>query len=331
MLFTQNDSSFTNTSTVNFWLGVDGGGTNCRAALADAAGKVLGAGQAEAANLIRVGVEAAVAHIQQAVAAACAQAGVSVAQITGACFGLAGVGNAQHHAAMLAALRATFPIPHLLLETDARIALAGATDLQPGVVVIAGTGSIACGINARGQFARAGGWGPAMGDEGSGFYIGRRALAAVVMAFDERGAATSLSGPVCQHFHVSAPPELPPVIYSEPVKVMHEIAQLSKLVVAHAQTGDTVALGILTDAAHELARAVNAVIRKLGMQDEAFRVAYVGGVFGAGDLMLEPLRRAVRAGAPWAEVAPPLLPPVQGAVKLARGLSAALPNAHLNA
>jgi N-acetylglucosamine kinase-like BadF-type ATPase len=310
-----------------FWVGVDGGGTNCRAALADATGEVLGTGQAAAANLIRVGLDAAVAHIQQAVHEACTQAGINLIQISGACFGLAGVGNPQHHTMMAAALRVAFPQMHLLLETDARIALAGATDLQPGVVVIAGTGSIACGINARGQFARAGGWGPAMGDEGSGYYIGRRALAAVVMAYDERGAATSLTGPICQHFNVVTPPELPPVIYNEPIKVMHEIAQLSKLVVTHAQTGDAVALGILTDAACELARAVNAVIKKLGMQAETFRVAYVGGVFGAGELVLGPLRQAVLKCAPNAEIAPPLMPPVQGAVKLAM----ALPTVGLNA
>lgn len=309
-------------SALTYWLGVDGGGTNCRAALADATGKILGTGQAAAANLVRVGLEAAIVHIQQAVAQACQEAGINAAQITGVCFGLAGVGNPQHHATMLAALHAAFPIPYLLLETDARIALAGATDLQPGVVVIAGTGSIACGINARGQFARAGGWGPAMGDEGSGYYIGRRALAAVVMAYDERGPATSLTGPICQHFRVATPPELPPVIYNEPVKVMHEIAQLSKLVVAHAQTGDAVALDILADAAYELARAVNTVIEKLGMQAEAFRVAYVGGVFGAGELVLGPLRRAVHECAPKSEVAPPLMPPVQGAVKLAMALPA---------
>ena len=321
-IFDSSNTAPTNPNTPTYWLGVDGGGTNCRAALADETGNLLGKGQAAAANLVRVGLDAAVAHIQQAVAEACTQAGVSAAQITGVCFGLAGVGNPQHHATMQTALQVAFPFKHFLLETDARIALAGATDLQPGVVVIAGTGSIACGINARGEFARAGGWGPAMGDEGSGYYIGRRALAAVVMAYDERGAATSLTEPVCQHFHVETPPELPPVIYNEPVKVMHEIAQLSKLVVRHAQTGDAVALDILTDAAHELARAVNAVIKKLGMQHEAFRVAYVGGVFGAGELVLGPLRQAVCLCAPKAEIALPLMPPVQGAVKLAMALPA---------
>jgi glucosamine kinase len=309
------------TEKTSYWLGLDGGGTNSRAALADTQGRIIGQGHAAAANLVRVGLDNAVAHIQQAVAAACAEAGIEVAQITAACFGLAGVGNPKHHAAMLAALRQTFPQLNLLLETDARIALAGATDLQPGVVIIAGTGSIACGVNANGEFARAGGWGPAMGDEGSGYYIGRRALAAVVMAYDERGAETSLTGPVCQHFHVATPPELPPVIYNEPIKVMHEIAQLSKLVVAHAETGDRVALSILIDAALELARAINAVVRRLNMQEQRFRVAYVGGVFAAGELILEPLRYLVRQVAPQAEIAPPLFAPMVGAVKLARRLA----------
>src|SRR5205085_4023000 len=96
------DSSITAAALLNapgFWLGVDGGGTNCRAALADATGKVLGTGQAAGANLARIGLDAAVTHIQQAVAEACAQASINIAQISGACFGLAGVGNPKHHAA----------------------------------------------------------------------------------------------------------------------------------------------------------------------------------------------------------------------------------------
>lgn len=303
-----------------FWLGVDGGGTNSRAALVDATGKLVGQGYAAAGNPARVGLENAVAHVQQAVAEACAQAGVSVQQITAACFGLAGVGNPPHHAAMLAALEQVFPVRPLLLETDARIALAGATNLRPGVVIIAGTGSIACGINAAGRFERAGGWGPAMGDEGSGYYIGRRALAAVVMAYDQRGAETSLTAPVCAHFRVATPPELPPVIYNEPVKVMHEIAQLSKIVVQHAEAGDRVANSIISDAALELARAINAVIRRLELQDQTFRVAYVGGVFAAGELILEPLRYLVSQVAPKAEIGPPLAPPMLGAVQMAQQL-----------
>jgi len=300
-----------------FWAGVDGGGTNCRAAIVDARGMVVGRGHADAANFLRVGLEAAVAHVGLAVEEACAEAGIEVARIGSACVGLAGVSHPDHHRRMLAALFARLSISHLLLETDARVALAGATGNEPGIVIIAGTGSIACGINARGRFARAGGWGPTMGDEGSGGYIGRRALEAVVMAYDYRGQPTTLMEPVLRHFGVSTPPELPPVIYDAPADVPGRIAQLSRLVVEAARQGDRVSCQILSDAAAELARAAIAVIEQLRMEGDSFRLAYVGGVFEAGDLVLDALREEIHRVAPGAIVAPPFEPPVLGAARLA--------------
>lgn len=309
-----------------FWLGVDGGGTNCRAAIADDAGAVRGEGGAEAANFLRVGLERAISNINQAVNEACRQANIEPAQITATCIGLAGVSYPDHHRQMLTALKETLPIPDLTLETDARVALAGATGNRPGVVIIAGTGSIACGINARSRFARAGGWGPVMGDEGSGSYIGRRALEAVVMAYDYRGAPTRMMEPVLRHFGVSSVPELTTVIYdssrTEKGEVQARIAQLSRIAVRAAQEGDAVALEILRDAADELAKAAVAVIEQLRMENEAFQVAYVGGVFEAGELILAPLREEIKKVAPRAELAPPQEPPVIGAVQMARALSA---------
>ncbi len=305
---------------VHYWLGVDGGGTNCRAAIVDDLGVLRGEGRSEAANFIRVGLETAIVHIKSSVDEACARAGIEPSQITAACVGLAGVSHPDHHRRMLAALKAALPIPEITLETDARVALAGATGNQPGVVIIAGTGSIACGINARGRFARAGGWGPTMGDEGSGSYIGRRALEAVVMAYDYRGQPTTMMDPLLRHFGVSSPLELPPVIYDSPAEVVSKIAQLSKIVVNAAQEGDQVAQEILKDAASELARAAIAVIEQLRMENEIFRVSYVGGVFEAGELILGSLREEITRVAPHAEIAPPIDPPVIGAVNLARSM-----------
>jgi N-acetylglucosamine kinase-like BadF-type ATPase len=306
----------------NLWLGVDGGGTNCRAVIVDDSGEIIAEGHADAANFIRVGLTAAIDHIRQAVNQACEQAEVEASDITSACIGLAGVSHPDHHRQMLAGLRETLLIPEILLETDARVALAGATGNKAGIVIIAGTGSIACGINARGRFARAGGWGPTMGDEGSGSYIGRRALEAVVMAYDYRGEPTAMMEPVLRHFGVSSPPELPPVIYDEPEKTMREIAQLSKIAVKAAQDGDKVAREILKDAAIELAVAAIAVIEQLRMERESFQVAYVGGVFEAGELILSPLREEIQHFAPNAEIAPPIDPPVIGAAKMAKALHA---------
>ena len=309
-------------STAKFRLGVDGGGTHTRAALADADGCVLAEGHAAAANLVRVGLSAAVVNVERAVNEACQKLQIESSQIAAACFGLAGVGHAKHHAAMLAALRAAFPRVAIQLATDARIALAGATDLRLGVVIIAGTGSISCGINAAGRFARAGGWGPVMGDEGSGSYVGRRALEAVVMAYDQRGAPTSMTAEVLRQFGVNAPPELPPVIYDaspeERQVVQQKISQLARVAVQCAQAGDWVALQILQAAALELARAACAVIAQLELARERFHVAYVGGVFEAGELMLAPLRAEIQRVAPLAELGAPLHSPMVGAVKLAQ-------------
>jgi len=306
----------------HFWLGIDGGGTNCRAAIVDHEGKLLGEGQADAANLLRVGLDNAVANIKKAVHQACAHAGIVAAQITAACIGLAGVSQPGYHQQMLEALKKALPIPDISLETDARVALAGATDNAPGVVIIAGTGSISCGINARGHFARAGGWGPIMGDEGSGSYIGRRALEAVMMDWDHRGKPTSMREPVLKHFGVSSPPELTTVIYDSSAKekgdVPARIAQLSRVAVKAAQEGDLVAQDILTAAAKELAKTTIAVIKQLRMEQDTFRIAYVGGVFEAGELILKPLREEIQKIAPNAEIAPPLDSPVIGAVKMAQ-------------
>ena len=310
----------------HYWLGVDGGGTNTRAMLFHAlaapdvplANCLVGEGRAAAANFHRVGVEAATNSIVTAITQACRQANITPHQITAACLGLAGVSHPDNHHKMYVAVEQALPTLNFTLETDARIALAGATAGKPGIVIIAGTGSIAYGVNKDGEVARAGGWGPTLGDEGSGTYIGRRALEAVMTAYDRRvHEETKLTEKVCRFFNVNTPPELPAVIYNPDSNVMPQIAQLSKLVVTTAQEGDATAIEILKDAAHELARAIKAVIEQLAMQQDEFHIGYVGGVFGAGELILQPLRQAITAFAAKAKIAPPLEKPAVGAAKMA--------------
>jgi N-acetylglucosamine kinase-like BadF-type ATPase len=210
----------------------------------------------------------------------------------------------------------------LFLTTDAEIALGGATDCQPGVVIISGTGSIAIGLNARGEKARSGGWGPTLGDEGSGYDIGRRALGAAMAAYDGRIDETVLTARICDYFQVASPTELPKVVYDNQRDAVR-LAPLSRIVEEAAGEGDRVAIEILGEAAWELARAVVAVIERLHMQAESFPVCYVGSVFKGGELILAPMRKSILQFAPGAEVRSPLYPPAIGAVKLAlkqRGL-----------
>ena len=171
------------------FLGVDGGGTHTRAVLVDARGREIGRGQAAGANWASVGVAAALANIQRAVAAARAAAGVAGPARAAWC-GLAGVDRPADRALIAPGLRDLAAT--LRLTNDAELALAVLPD-RAGVCLVAGTGSIAVGRAPDGRTARAGGWGHVLGDEGSGYDIGRQALLAVARAADGRGPATALT------------------------------------------------------------------------------------------------------------------------------------------
>ena len=296
-------------------LGVDGGGSKTRAVVADGGGKILGEGLAGASNPLRVGVSEAVGAIRDAVDRACAEAGVRRSDIVAAEVGLAGVRRADIRERMLAAL-AELGLGTVEVVTDADIALYGATSGKPGLVIIAGTGSVCCGVNARGRRACAGGWGPVVGDEGSGSWIARRALQSVAHATDGRGPKTALVEAACAYFNVAKAEDLSTAVYA-PNVTNSRIAGYAGRVVEAAKKRDVVAREIVEAAGRELARAAAAVIRKLRMERERFQVAYVGGVFAAGALILDPLIEELAGVAPRAQVAPPQLAPAEAAARMA--------------
>ncbi|MFP5264555.1 MAG: BadF/BadG/BcrA/BcrD ATPase family protein [Blastocatellia bacterium] len=304
-------------SRETYFLGIDGGGTKTHAVITDAACRVVGEGSSGASNPLRVGLEEAVSHIEQAVADACASARVRLRQVTSACAAIAGVNHPIHYHTMKDALDQALGLGALELVTDARAALEGALDGRAGVVLIAGTGSIAMGLNEAGEQARSGGWGPTISDEGSGYDIARRALKAVISSFDGRSPATSLSGLILDKLRISSAADLPGVIYNSDSEAV-EIASLAEIVADAARGGDGVAREILAGAGRDLGELVLSVVKRLALQSHSFRVACVGSVFKSGELVLAPLREAVLREARAAEIGPPLYPPAIGAVKLAR-------------
>jgi N-acetylglucosamine kinase-like BadF-type ATPase len=296
-------------------LGVDGGGSKTRAVVADGGRKVLGVGVAGPSNPLRVGVSEAANAVREATERACAEAGVRRIEIVAAEVGLAGVKRADIRERMRAAL-VELGIKTVEVVTDADIALYGATEGKPGLVIIAGTGSVCCGMNARGRRACAGGWGPVVGDEGSGSWIARRALQAVARASDGRGRKTSLVEAACEYFNVAQAQDLSTAVYA-PNVTNSRIAGFGSRVVKAARKRDVAAREIVEEAGRELARAAAAVIRKLKMERERFQVAYVGGVFAAGSLILEPLGEELKHAAQHAFLAPPLLAPAEAAARMA--------------
>jgi N-acetylglucosamine kinase-like BadF-type ATPase len=253
--------------------------------------------------------------VREAAERACAKAGVRRVEIVAAGVGLAGVKRADIRERMRVALK-ELDIKTVEVVTDADIALYGATEGKPGLVIIAGTGSICCGVNARGRHACAGGWGPVAGDEGSGSWIARRALQAVARATDGRGPKTSLVDAACDYFNVAKAEDLSTAVYA-PNVTNSRIAGFGSRVVVAARRRDAVAREIVEEAGRELARAAVAVIHKLKMEREHFQVAYVGGVFAAGSMILDPLGEEVRSVALRAFIAPPVLAPAEAAARMA--------------
>ncbi|HWP56039.1 MAG TPA: BadF/BadG/BcrA/BcrD ATPase family protein, partial [Pyrinomonadaceae bacterium] len=243
--------------------GVDGGGTRTRAVVLDGH-RVIGEGEAGPSNPLRVGVSSSVTAIRDAIDRACGAALIHRDDLVAVGIGLAGVRRKDIRTRMHDVLVETLGVETIEIVSDGDIALYGATDGKPGVVIISGTGSISVGVNRHGKRVYAGGWGPVAGDEGSGSWIARRALQMVARASDGRGPQTALTEAACEYFQVSAVEDLSTAIYA-PTITNDRIAGFSRLVIATARTGDEVALGIIDEAGKELGKAAVAVIRKLKM------------------------------------------------------------------
>src|SRR5688572_6428487 len=176
---------------MRFFLGVDGGQSTTTALIGDETGRVLGAGEGGPCN--HVGAAEGRAKLTNAVSAcveqACTNAGLDPRAISyeAACFGMSG--GPDDKQALLAEI---LPAERLIVTTDAVIALSGATAGEPGIIAIAGTGSIAFGRNEAGRTARVGGWGYVFGDEGGGFDITRQALRAALRYEEGWGPETAL-------------------------------------------------------------------------------------------------------------------------------------------
>jgi N-acetylglucosamine kinase-like BadF-type ATPase len=298
-----------------YFLGVDGGASKTSALVTDEQGEPLGDGLAGPSNHLRVGIETAARNIERAVNKALVAADVTSREIVWAYCGIAGADHPAHRQEVVDSLSIFFPRGNFTVDNDARIALTGAVGYGGGVVVIAGTGSVAFGRNEAGQESRAGGWGPIVGDEGSGFGIARAALGAIVRAWDGRGPETRMTDMLRNEWNMK-PEDIPRFVYA-PATHTDDIARFGKLAIDAAGAGDAVARAILDDGGRELGECVVAVAKRLDMLATAFPVSYTGGAFNAGALLLDPMRKVILAAAPKATIAPPAKTPVQGAAMMA--------------
>lgn len=294
-------------------LGIDAGGSKTVALVTDANGAVIGEGRAGGANLQTEG-ELQVEKVLHEVIERAMNGRYTAPEAV--CLGMAGVDRESDGRIIRDIMRRLGFRQNTLIVNDALIALVAGAGANPGVVVISGTGSIAFGVSHRGLAARAGGWGPTLGDEGSGYWIGRRALEAVVRDVDGRGPKTALTERVLEFFSLSRPELLVSEIYHQP-HGRRAIASLAPEVDRARFEGDLVAGEIMTDAADELATAAGSVITRLDMRGEQFPILLAGGMLKRSEWLAAEILRRMAEVAPRSEVLPLTEEPVTGAVRLA--------------
>lgn len=298
---------------MRYMIGVDGGATGTVAVLADEQGTILHAAQASASNYIAVGEASAGQALHQVIQRLVLEAGYRLEDCVAATFGLAGLNNDADARAYRGLIDPIGLGGTVHVENDIVIAWAAATGCKPGVVVIAGTGSSAFGVNAKGERIKSLGWDYVLADQGSGYWIGLQGIRAAIKAWDGRIAETPLVDYMIQHYNLSRPEDMLTLAYM-PDFEKPQIASFSKYVSVSAEQGDTAAIDILRQAGEELGQAVCAVIQRLGIATEAFTVGLIGGAFRSGEYLTAPFHAKVLALAPHAHIEPARYPPVIGAV-----------------
>jgi N-acetylglucosamine kinase-like BadF-type ATPase len=294
-------------------LAIDGGQSSTLAMLGNKQGQILATGRGGAVGHFheRGGKQAYEDALSASTLMAMHGAGIGRDTVTHICLGMTGaIDESREIVARL------FPAAQVVSYHDTITALAGASVAQPGVVVIAGTGSIAYGRLSDGASARAGGWGYALGDEGSGYWLGMQAIRAAARAADGRDEATLLSELVLKHLDADDLWALHQRYYAEQLP-RYEIASLAALVGSAANAGDAVAQRLLAEAGTELGLAAVAVIRQLSRIDSGMAVYMTGGVFRAGLPVIDAFRKAVAAGSPASRVYNAAFSPIVGALLLA--------------
>ena len=297
-----------------YFLGIDAGGTKTVGALANEE-RELARAQSGTIKLMRTGEEIARKNLASLLTQLAATTGVGLSSITRTCIGMAGFSVPL----VTNWVRATVPQligGALLVCGDEEIALDAAFHGGPGVLVIAGTGSNVVGRTHDGRLAHAGGWGPALADEGSGHWIGHEGLRSAFRAMNE-GQGTELFESIIAHWKLGGLGELIEKANAIPAP---DFSQLVPVIVACAERGDAVGLDLLRRAGEELAHLTLVVIRRLREIGETSlpRVAFTGGVLHHVAAVRVAMVDALRRAEPAIEVLSEAVDPVQGALWRAR-------------
>src|SRR5262249_42768242 len=292
------------------YLGIDAGGTKTDCAVSNGA-ELLGQATGPSSKLARVGRDKARENLQSVILRAYDTARVQAANAQHVCIGMAGAWLPEAVQWGQETIREIIPGATIYVAGDHIIAHRAAFGTSPGVLVIAGTGSIAFGRNQAGETARAGGWGPNVSDEGSAFWVGREAVTAALHAYD-LGSTNGLLPLIAQAWKVAPEEVIRRANAAEP-----RFAELAIAVVDAAEKGDPTARDITDRAGQALAVLGASVIHRLWPNGGVVPVALAGGVLQNSARVRQSFKEAIRSRVPEAAVSFARVRPVLGALEIA--------------
>lgn len=303
---------------MQYYIGVDGGGTKTAFAMADENGKMYGELYKAGASYKHAGWDATFGCIEGGVKELLAKVPARKEDVY-ICIGAPNYGESKEFDQKLEeGIGHILKGYHFKIVNDCEVGWAGSLGLKPGINIVAGTGSIGFGKDSYGTIAQAGGWSDFFGDEGSCRWLGVKAIELFSKQADGREERGPLYDVVMEHFHIEEPVDLIDLFETEYQPYREKLAGLQRLLLAAAEREDKKAQECYEKAAAELAMIIKAVYRKLKFE-EACTVSYSGGLFRVGDRILRPLLEELKDYN--IKFCSPLYEPVKGAVLLAAELA----------
>lgn len=309
-------------SVHSYVIGIDGGGTKTRALIADTAGRSLAEFCAGPSNMQVHGAEQSARVIAALVKKCLTRVRADDSRLAALCCGLAGVGREPDRRRMRAALKKMITLAArrpdaVIIENDARIALEGAFCGGPGIILVAGTGSITYGRDVRGGMHRAGGWGRYLDDGGSGYAIGKEALRAFTAYLDGYGMHSRLFEILADRFGLKDQCSVIRAVYTGGL----DLASIAPAVLETAGNRDRLCSKIVEDAVSDLTRYAAAIYAKINKSGECRRdkmpLVFCGGLIDSDTVLSRRLRARLKRQLPQIRIVEAAESPVAGAVRMA--------------
>lgn len=310
---------------MKYLMGIDGGGTNSRLLAVSAAGETLGCARGRSTNIESNPVDTVREHLRELICGFMEESGLPLASCAGICLGTAGV-DTQETLRTVEEIMESLALPFPCVVTnDAEIALLAQTGGEAGILLISGTGSIGYGMNAAGETCRVGGYGYLVSDEGSSFWVAKKAIAAALRAYDGTAERTALLDRLVREIKADRVEQLVDFVYA---MNKSELAKLAPAVSDAADEGDSMAADIMLAAAEHLANMAISLASRLSMENSTFPLVLAGGFLLNTPSLMRRVETIVAPACPKATIMPLAIEAEWGAVhRIARALGMALPKA----